>query len=296
MTQTGLRGFHKTRDHLIAIDSDGCAFDSMEIKHKECFIPEFIRHFDLQAVSSLARQTAEFVNLYSRSRGTNRFPAYVKVLDLLRERPAVHARLETVPRMDGLRDWLARETRLGTATIEPEADRTGDPDLARAFRWSEAVDLAIAAMVRGVPPFPGVRKALQAIADRADMIVCSATPNAALVAEWNEHALADFAARICGQEEGSKYETLSGCIELGFDPERVLMVGDSPGDLRAARRAGCRFFPINPGREEASWDLFNSESLAKFLNGSYEGAYENDLVAHFEALLPTDPPWVASAG
>ena len=61
-------------DFLVGIDSDGCVFDSMELKHKECFIPAFINHYDLQGVSKYAREAAEFVNLYSKSRGANRFP------------------------------------------------------------------------------------------------------------------------------------------------------------------------------------------------------------------------------
>ena len=38
-----------TKEFFVGIDSDGCAFDSMEIKHKECFIPNFIKHFGLAA-------------------------------------------------------------------------------------------------------------------------------------------------------------------------------------------------------------------------------------------------------
>ena len=50
-------------DFLVGIDSDGCVFDSMEIKHKECFIPNIIKFWGLQAVSKYAREAAEFVNL-----------------------------------------------------------------------------------------------------------------------------------------------------------------------------------------------------------------------------------------
>ena len=77
---------------FVGIDSDGCAFDTMEIKHKECFIPNIIKHWDLQPVSKYAREAAEFVNLYSKWRGINRWPALIKVFDLLRERPEVHRR------------------------------------------------------------------------------------------------------------------------------------------------------------------------------------------------------------
>ena len=76
-------------EYFIGIDSDGCAFDTMEIKHKECFCPNIINYWDLQAVSKYAREAAEFVNLYSKWRGINRWPALVKVFDLLVERKEV---------------------------------------------------------------------------------------------------------------------------------------------------------------------------------------------------------------
>jgi len=67
-----LAALQPKHDAFIGIDSDGCAFDSMEIKHKECFIPNIIKHWDLQPVSKYAREAAEFVNLYSKWRGINR--------------------------------------------------------------------------------------------------------------------------------------------------------------------------------------------------------------------------------
>ena len=33
----------KRNDFFIGIDSDGCVFDTMEVKHKECFIPNMIQ-------------------------------------------------------------------------------------------------------------------------------------------------------------------------------------------------------------------------------------------------------------
>ncbi|MGA2799697.1 MAG: HAD family hydrolase, partial [Thermoguttaceae bacterium] len=79
-------------DYLVGIDSDGCAFDTMELKHKECFIPNIINYFELQGVSKYAREAAEFVNLYSKSRGINRFPALIEALEWLQKRPEVKAR------------------------------------------------------------------------------------------------------------------------------------------------------------------------------------------------------------
>src|SRR4030067_1080218 len=84
--------FTAKHDYLVGIDSDGCAFDTMELKHKECFSPNIINYMELQGVSKYAREAAEFVNLYSKSRGINRFPALVEALELLRERAEVKAR------------------------------------------------------------------------------------------------------------------------------------------------------------------------------------------------------------
>src|SRR5438552_18575396 len=91
-----LREFKPAREFFIGIDSDGCIFDSMEIKHKECFTPMYIKHFQLQAVSKYAREVWDFVNLYSKTRGANRLPALSLALNLLRERPPVTARKVTI--------------------------------------------------------------------------------------------------------------------------------------------------------------------------------------------------------
>src|SRR3979490_2688292 len=87
---------------LVGIDSDGCAFDTMELKHKECFIPNIINSYDLQGVSKYAREGCEFVNLYSKSRGINRFPALIEALEWLAKRPEVKARKYKVTIPQGL--------------------------------------------------------------------------------------------------------------------------------------------------------------------------------------------------
>src|SRR5437867_80640 len=154
-----LRDFKPTKPFFIGIDSDGCIFDSMEIKHKECFTPMFIKHFQLQAVSKYARECWDFVNLYSKTRGANRFPALVRALSLLRERPQVRARNVRVADTKSLEEWIGRETKLGNATLAAEVQR-GNQGLAQVKVWSDAVNQAIQDIVHGVPPFPLVRESL----------------------------------------------------------------------------------------------------------------------------------------
>ena len=71
----------------------------------------------------------------------------------------------------------------------------------------------------------------------------------------------------------------------------MLMIGDAPGDLKAARANGALFFPINPGDEERSWKLFHDEALDKFIQGAYAGEYEAALIKEFDNYLPDTPPW-----
>src|SRR5262245_3436729 len=165
---------------LVGIDSDGCAFDTMEVKHKECFIPNIVNHYDLAGVSKYAREAAEFVNLYSKSRGINRFPALIEALEWLRDRAEAKARGVEIRIPAGLVDWMKRETKLGNPALQKAAESTGDPDLQQALNWSKAVNEAVEKIVRGVPPFPYVRECLEKLKPVADLFVVSATPNEAL--------------------------------------------------------------------------------------------------------------------
>lgn len=278
-------------DFLIGIDSDGCAFDTMELKHKECFIPNTINFYELQGISKYAREAAEFVNLYSKDRGVNRFPALIRTLEWLQRRPEVKARgyVERCSVPTSLQQWIDEETKLGNPALEAKVAETGDADLTRALSWSKAVNETVAGMVRGVPPFPFVRESLERLADLADMVVCSATPNEALTAEWAEHEIDQYVVAICGQESGSKKETLTNAAK--YEKQKTLMIGDAPGDFKAAQANDCLFFPINPGHEEASWERFFQEGIDKFLNGEFAGDYQKQLLDEFDNYLPENPPW-----
>ena len=285
-----LRDFKPTKEFFVGIDSDGCIFDSMEIKHKECFAPMFIKHFALQAVSKYAREVWEFVNLYSKTRGANRFPALVRALNLLRDRPQTKARGVNVPVTKALEEWIARETKLGNATLNAEV-KNGNQGLEPIKRWSDAVNAQIEDIVKGVPPFPLVRECLQKINQQADAMCISQTPAEALKREWAEHGLDAFVKIIAGQEMGTKTEHIKFAAAGKYAPTRILMIGDAPGDFNAAKKNGALFFPINPGSEEASWERRFKEALDRLFSGTYSGDYETCLVKEFDACLPEKPGW-----
>lgn len=279
-------------EFFIGIDSDGCAFDTMEIKHKECFIPNIIQYWGLQPISKYAREAGEFVNLYSKWRGINRWPALVMVFDLLAERDDVKARGVEPPRAPRVREFIAAE---GFAKsndgLEAYMAQHPDPELDTAWAWTMGVNRTVEEMVSGVPPFPWVRESLDFLADQADMMVVSATPVEALQREWTEHELAPFVRVIAGQEMGKKALHLELAARDRYAPEKILMIGDAPGDLRAARANRALFFPIKPGHEEDSWHQFHEDAVHRFLAGEYAGDYEAALIEDFEKVLPEVPPW-----
>ena len=276
-------------DYLVGIDSDGCAFDTMELKQKECFTPNTIKHWGLQGVSKYAREACEFVNLYSKSRGINRFPALVEELDWTMRRPEVRARGIEVEVPQSLRDWIKREAKLGNPALEKAVGETGDPGLRQTLEWSKAVNQSVGDMVRGVPPFPFVRQCLEKLTGGADILVVSATPQEALEREWAEHDLTKYVVAICGQEIGTKQECLQAAKK--YPPDHTLMVGDAPGDYKAAMPNRALFFPINPGAEEASWKRLYDEGIERFLSGRFAGKYQEELLAEFDRYLPDRPPW-----
>ncbi|MBT3273497.1 MAG: HAD family hydrolase [Spirochaetales bacterium] len=288
-----LKNFKAEKDFFIGIDSDGCAFDSMEIKHKECFCPAVIKHYNLQAVSKYAREVWDFVNLYSKTRGCNRFNAVTTALELLSSRKETIARGVDVPDLPGLDSWKQRESKLGNPALIAEVERNSDADLKRCLAWSLEVNERIADLVMNIPPFPLVRESLAKIREKADVIVVSQTPLEALEREWKEQDIDQYVQLIAGQELGTKSEHLAFASGGKYSAGKVLMIGDAPGDYKAARDNNALFFPVNPGAEEDSWELFYNEAIDRFFDGTYEGDFEVSLIDRFNSYLPENPPWEA---
>ncbi len=284
--------FTPQHDFFIGIDSDGCAFDAMELKQKECFTPSTIRVWGLQPVSKYARETAEWVNLYSMWRGANRWPALVKVFELLAERPEVQARGVKVPEGKALKEFLASGNSPSEAGLKTYiASGHGEDELWRGLEWTRAIESLVAMTVRDVPPFPRVRESLQKMHEKADLMVISTTASDALQREWGEHGLAQYMAVMAGQNMGTKRQHLEFAAVGKYPNDHILMIGDAPGDRDAAKAVGALYYPICPGAEEMSWQRFYDEASEKFLNGAYAGAYEAALIAEFECLLSDTPPW-----
>ncbi|MGH9340247.1 MAG: HAD family hydrolase [Acidobacteriota bacterium] len=290
-TRSDLENFKPKHEFFVGIDSDGCVFDSMEPKHKECFCPVTIEKWRLAGVSKYTREAWEFVNLYSKDRGCNRFLALLKTFDLLRGRPEVQRRGVEIPPLNDLLAWTRKETKLGNPALREEIERTRSQELERVLDWSLEVNESVTRVVQDVRPFPLVRDCLEKLRLKADVVVVSSTPGEALLREWEENDISQYVAVIAGQEMGSKKEHLELATRGKYQPGRVLMIGDAVGDLKAARANDVMFYPIEPGREEGCWERFCREIIDLFMNDLYGQELESALITEFDACLPLDPPW-----
>jgi len=292
-----LKDFKPKKKFFVGIDSDGCAFDSMGIKQRECFCPWMIGHFGLQPVAQAARECKDFADLFSNTRGANRHKTIKRILaELLPSHPMVKERNFKVPQFPHYFAWVDGPQSVLSddglkQAIEKASDLAAKRELELVLAWSQRVNWAIKEIVKQMPPFPYVRESLEKIGPLADVIVVSATPGEALIREWEEHDIAKYVDVIAGQEMGTKAQHLEYAAKGKYENNHILMIGDALGDLKAARVNKALFYPVNPGGEVESWKRFHDQAFDRFIKGAYAGKYEEKLIAEFEKCLPETPPW-----
>jgi phosphoglycolate phosphatase-like HAD superfamily hydrolase len=289
--QSELINLQPEHDYFIGVDSDGCVFDTMEVKQKGFFIPNALKYFNLYAISDLLRETWEFVNLYSVHRGGNRYLSIIKVFELLSERDEINDTIIKLPDLTSLKEWAGVETKLSTGSLLKYFESHSDPDLQKVINWTDAVNVDIEKLMPEMPPFTNALRAIRIIDTKADLAVVSQTPVEAVRREWKEHNMIDYPVAVAGQEYGTKTEQIEMAAKGKYPDKNILMIGDAIGDLIASRQNNVLFFPIVPGSENKSWQRFIDEGFGRFLTGNFAGLYENSLISEFRRSLPELPPW-----
>ena len=277
-----LNDFKPRKDFLICVDSDGCAMDTMNIKHKNCFGPKFVDVYGLSAYREQVQNLWEDINLYTKTRGINRFQALALTLRTIREQnicPLSHE-------FHNLEKWTEETTALSNSALEAEFAKTGNPQLRLALEWSYAVNDAITALPDGNYSYNGVKEALKQMSCSADIVVVSSANSEALEREWKTCGLTEHLSALFGQEPGTKAYLISKLTEIGgYDKSRVLMVGDAPGDLSAAEKNQIFYYPILAGKEEHSWKELLGEAAERFLSGTFAGEYQDTCIQAFHDNL-----------
>ena len=273
-----LSDWRRSSKLLLCVDSDGCAMDTMDIKHKECFGPIMVERYGLSHKRDEVLKVWNEINLYSMTRGTNRFVALALVLKTIEER-GICSLSEPY---DSFTAWTEEARELSNPALKLAADKTGDPQLLRALSWSTEVNEAIAKLPEENGAFSGVGEALAELSREADIAVVSSANGGALESEWRRCGLDTYIGALLGQEAGSKAFCISELLRIGgYERDCAVMVGDAPGDLAAAEKNGVLFYPILVGKEEFSWQRLSTEAIDKLRRGEFCGEYQEALIKEF---------------
>ena len=251
--------FKPTQNYLICVDSDGCAMDTMDIKHFRCFGPCMVKEWNLEPWAKPILQRWNQINLYTMTRGINRFKGLALALREINQRYTA---------IDGILDleaWVDTAPELSNAALEQKIQSEKCPIFHKALRWSQAVNAAINALPEDTKkPFPGAAEGLTAAHEFADVAVVSSANREAVLEEWARWNLLDQVDVLCCQDSGSKAHCIAMLKEKGYSPDHILMVGDAPGDKAAAERNGVYYYPILVRHEAESWKEFRDTALEAF--------------------------------
>lgn len=265
------------KDFFIGIDSDGTAFNSMEIKHKKCFIPAMFEIWsDLDAEASAA---AEKINLYSTTRGINRFSGLLLLFKSMQSKGI------DVPEYSSFEKFMNSGTELSNDGLEQYLKNTNDSFLKEVLLWSKKSDEKFKIETQHLKPFKYVENALKTACKYADIAVISSASYDSLKKSWREGGIIQYVSHIMGQEQGSKTEQLKKLAQNSYNPDKTLMIGDAPGDIKSAKAVGALFYPILTNHEENSWKMFCDTAFEKFIAGAYKGDFENRLISDFNSTF-----------
>lgn len=256
--------FKKNKDFLICVDSDGCVIDGMTVKHVECFGPGIVEVFELRDYEKEVLDYWNYLNLYAKTRGINRFKGLVMALEDSISKG--YLKLDITQ----LREWTKKTSELSNHSLQAQCDQKSDKALSLALEWSIWVNARIATLPDiKKQAFKGVKHVLEKAARVADIAVVSSANAGAVQEEWEQNQLLEYVDVLMTQEYGSKVDCIRLLIKREYRKDHMIMIGDAPGDVNAAKQCGILYYPIVPGQEEKAWSKFAEIVLPAFVTGAY---------------------------
>lgn len=273
--------FKKEHKYLLCIDSDGTIMDTMTIKHKNCFGPCFIKTFNIKENVDDILSTWNYINLYSKTRGINRFIALLKIIDYTKEKfnylydgyEEFYNFVTTSHKLsnDELKKYIAASS--GNKTC-----------LELALIWSNMVNESI----NNLSPsqtFKNVKEILEKLSKDFDLVGVSSANREAVKEEWTRLGFINIFKFVGCQDIGTKKEIISEALENGYEKENTFMLGDALLDYEAAKENGVYFFPIIPKQENESWERLNKDGEQIILEGKFNKEYQESLLKEFLEVL-----------
>ena len=275
----GYFDFVKQSEYIVCIDSDGCAMDTMEVKHRECFGPQWIDTYGLEDRYDECMKLWLDINLYSITRGINRFKGLAMALAEMESRGCHFEGLEEFVA------WTNEAKELSNPALMALTQKSSSECIEKALLWSVRTNRAINHIPTEDKPFENVKAAMDEMCKTADLAVVSSANAEAVEAEWTRHNLKENCRVLLCQEAGSKAYCIREMMKKGYETDKILMVGDAPGDYDAAVKNGVWYYPVLVGKEGESWNRLLHEAFPKFLNGTFDAEYQAKLIKEFETNL-----------
>lgn len=273
---TKLDDFRKEKECLICVDSDGCAMDTMDIKHIRCFGPCMVEEWGLSEWRDPILKRWNEINLYTMTRGINRFKGLAKAL---REIDEKYCKIEDI---DILEQWVEESDELSNPALQRAYEKSGSISLKKALSWSKKVNECINALPDEVKkPFEGVKEALAYAHEIADIAIVSSANLQAVAEEWEMYGLLEYVDILLAQDTGSKAYCIQELLKKGYKMSDVMMTGDALGDYEAAKKNGVFFYPILVRKEKDSWKEFQETAVEKLLDGTFAGEYQKQKLDEF---------------
>ncbi len=270
--------FEKKKAFLVCVDSDGCAMDTMDIKHFRCFGPCMVDEWKLEQWREPILSRWNEINLYTMTRGVNRFKGLAIALE------EIDRQYTPIEGVANLINWVETTHALSNSALEQAIAVTDSPCLRKALHWSQQVNASINLLDESLKkPFSGAAEGLAAAANFADVAVVSSANRDAVLEGWSRYNLLEHVDIVLAQDAGSKH-CIAELLKKGYAPDHVVMVGDAPGDQAAAEANGVYFYPILVKKEADSWREFCTEATSHLRDGDYAAYGEKKLNAFLKNL------------
>ena len=269
--------YKKNKKYLVCVDSDGCAIDSMDIKHYRCFGPCMVEEWNLSTWSDEILKRWNDINLYTKTRGINRFKGLSMALQEINNQYIKIEDLET------LVNWVETTNELSNASLQREIEKNQESiSLKKALSWSNSVNTNIKKLPEEeILPFEKVKEALSLAHSDAEVAIVSSANLGAVLEEWKRHELLPHTDIVLAQNAGTKAYCIQELLKFGYDPKYVVMCGDALGDMDAANKNNVNYFPILVRHEKESWEEFINNGFNKLKEGTFSGSYQEELINKF---------------
>ncbi|QXW65095.1 HAD-IA family hydrolase [Streptobacillus moniliformis] len=249
---------------IVCVDSDGCVMDTMNYKHIECFGPIAADFWNIEEREEFLTLW-NHINLYSKTRGINRFHGLNEIFKIFSEKYPKYTKLNEVD------NWIKTTSELSNNSLIKEIEITDSKELKKALNWSLEVNKKIVSLEGMDKPFDMVKEAFEVMKNKVKIVIVSSANKEAILSEWERHGLLKYVDIVMGQDTGSKKDCIKKIlIDNDLDVNDVLMIGDSPGDITAAKDNGIHFYPIIFDDESKSWARFKDKILDEFINNQYD--------------------------